>query len=747
MVKIRSWFIDGFGQFNSFGKELPESSFILIYGSNETGKSTLFSFLRGMLSNFPGNRQSKEKKYEPLKGGNHGGYIVLSHEAEEETKIRVSRSLKEKSHEYDLIQGDRDVFKNFTNFLDPLEREHFKSICAFDLQELTELSLLDNEALNEVLFSSVVSGGESVVSSTSAQLRERCKELLKPKSKGILQEIEEKLDAVGNKKSELLQEVKKAEELSRGFLQTQDEITAIEEKIKNVEFLIKKKEQEGRLQKAKEQLDLIQDDIEEFSSQRIPTEEQIDRFYSLKIKSELLSEGQVDLKPELSALVESESALFEKKDSMLSLYAHFEEMINKSAELVLLDENAELVLKKNKFFLYFANISIIIGGVLLYFDEMLYSTCFVFIMFVSLCISIRYRKIFSSIQDTIDKQITEREKTEEDLRIKTKSLGIEDITDEAIEVSILRVDRELQNISFRKENIKDKKENDENQLKLLTNEIKDFLQSFSCATQEAFESRIKSSEKLKVLRVREEEVNQIFEREKLAYEVFDDGETPIVEDENSYKDVLELKDEKDILLEKHKASITKNSELSLRLTSLANSDELQSCSLEEASLKQQYEALLTEWRETVLAAELLEESLKKLVQGKYKKVLDNAGILLSKITSNTYLQIIVATEKSELLVKNSNGALLPVKELSRGTIEQIYLAVRLSLAQHFGHTFYQLPVLLDDILVNSDLDRSKKMFEVLSEFSNENQIFFFTCHQWVRDLVEEIIPGRYEVVL
>jgi hypothetical protein len=73
--------------------------------------------------------------------------------------------------------------------------------------------------------------------------------------------------------------------------------------------------------------------------------------------------------------------------------------------------------------------------------------------------------------------------------------------------------------------------------------------------------------------------------------------------------------------------------------------------------------------------------------------------------------------------------------LSRGTLEQIYLALRLAFVEHLDPGGDPLPVFLDEVFVNWDGFRLNNGIGLLNEMANERQVFIFTCHDW---LVEKL---------
>jgi hypothetical protein len=71
----------------------------------------------------------------------------------------------------------------------------------------------------------------------------------------------------------------------------------------------------------------------------------------------------------------------------------------------------------------------------------------------------------------------------------------------------------------------------------------------------------------------------------------------------------------------------------------------------------------------------------------------------------------------------------------------------------YGRRGIQLPMVLDDVLVNFDADRTRTAVQVLHDFSKEgHQLLFFTCHKHVWQMFQEIkadarhLPDRFETL-
>jgi uncharacterized protein YhaN len=71
----------------------------------------------------------------------------------------------------------------------------------------------------------------------------------------------------------------------------------------------------------------------------------------------------------------------------------------------------------------------------------------------------------------------------------------------------------------------------------------------------------------------------------------------------------------------------------------------------------------------------------------------------------------------------------PEKSLSKGTVDQIYLALRLALVDALSATGEPAPMLLDDPFANYDDGRLRVTLELMQEVAQRNQVLLFTCRE------------------
>ena len=135
-----------------------------------------------------------------------------------------------------------------------------------------------------------------------------------------------------------------------------------------------------------------------------------------------------------------------------------------------------------------------------------------------------------------------------------------------------------------------------------------------------------------------------------------------------------------------------------------------------------------EWAKLALAKGLLNKTLHRYKRERLPKVIAEAEQHLVFLTNGRYQRIILEPKGEGLRVERSDGLNFEAEEVSRGTAEQIYVSLRLALADH---TFAEdpFPLIIDDSFVNFDAKRTKRMLELLNKVSQRRQVLFFTCHE------------------
>ena len=126
---------------------------------------------------------------------------------------------------------------------------------------------------------------------------------------------------------------------------------------------------------------------------------------------------------------------------------------------------------------------------------------------------------------------------------------------------------------------------------------------------------------------------------------------------------------------------------------------------------------------------------------------------LRKLTLGKYNHLWTPLGRKHLYVDDDSGESRPAEKLSGGTREQMFLAIRLAMVKAFANNGVELPMVLDDVTVNFDQERSEAAVETLLDFTREGQqLLVFTSHMhyaqmFQRREVEPVwLPARHAVL-
>ncbi len=117
-------------------------------------------------------------------------------------------------------------------------------------------------------------------------------------------------------------------------------------------------------------------------------------------------------------------------------------------------------------------------------------------------------------------------------------------------------------------------------------------------------------------------------------------------------------------------------------------------------------------------------------------VLKRTSELFSALTLGAFESIRAGDDegKNVIVGLRPGGQIVPVRAMSEGTADQLYLALRLASFEHYIASHEPLPLVLDDILVQFDNDRSRAALRVLAEVSGKAQIIMFSHHAHLVEL-------------
>jgi uncharacterized protein YhaN len=153
-VRITDLKVDGFGRWRDFELDGFDDGLNVLYGPNETGKTTLLQFIRSMLYGFsPARRQ---RYLPPFHGGLPGGSIALIDEKGAHYRVSRHADLDHSSIEGRLSISDASGHLHGPERLEALrhgiDEATYNNVFAIGLRELQELSTLGDTRAAESLY-------------------------------------------------------------------------------------------------------------------------------------------------------------------------------------------------------------------------------------------------------------------------------------------------------------------------------------------------------------------------------------------------------------------------------------------------------------------------------------------------------------------------------------------------------------------------------------------------------------------
>ncbi len=114
---------------------------------------------------------------------------------------------------------------------------------------------------------------------------------------------------------------------------------------------------------------------------------------------------------------------------------------------------------------------------------------------------------------------------------------------------------------------------------------------------------------------------------------------------------------------------------------------------------------------------------------------------LPAVTRGRYVDATVDPETLAIQVYGSSGRWRPADRLSAGTTDQVYLLLRVALAQHLATTGETCPLLLDGVTAQSDDERTREILDLLLRLAAERQVVLFTQEEAVLRWAREHVDG------
>lgn len=149
------------------------------------------------------------------------------------------------------------------------------------------------------------------------------------------------------------------------------------------------------------------------------------------------------------------------------------------------------------------------------------------------------------------------------------------------------------------------------------------------------------------------------------------------------------------------------------------------------------------WSRAKLASVILSREIERYREENQAPLLASSSALFARLTLGAFSGIKAGFDDKDrpcLRCVRATGGEVDVTGLSEGTRDQLYLSLRLASLLRRAEVAEPMPLVLDDVLIQFDDQRSAAALSVLAEVSRRMQVLFFTHHARLVDLARAAIP-------
>ena len=136
----------------------------------------------------------------------------------------------------------------------------------------------------------------------------------------------------------------------------------------------------------------------------------------------------------------------------------------------------------------------------------------------------------------------------------------------------------------------------------------------------------------------------------------------------------------------------------------------------------------------ILAKQVLENAYINMKNSVTPKFTEELSKNISNITNGKYNNIRFNDEEG-LIVEIENGDYIPASKLSVGTIDQLYLSLRLSMIEDLSKE--SMPIILDETFAYFDDERLENVLKYINDKFKNHQVILLTCTNREKEILDK----------
>lgn len=746
-MKFKKIELKSFGKFNNETLDF-EDGFNFIYGENEAGKSTMESAIYGLFYGFSKDSikrrlyDDKFENYRPLLRGEYHANIEFT----DEKDFRIERDFASENVKVLNLTDSEDIsddieFNKYSRIKQPgakfigMSSSIFKSTFFVESDAIALVESLRTELRDLIL---EVSSTMDISRSTSVALKEMDSRI---KSLGNESLKSSKLGALQVKVDRLLKEKLELDEKSEKYNSYLKDLEDLYKRNKSLdeELVLCNKKSEYETYKEVERLKKEIERIRDLKNLDIHRYEKLlDLNDRLKRVFSEIDEVNLELKQKkVETLTSSVKRDYENLRKSLNRLQELNSR-NYSREIANIAHDVENLKIKEKFlYLLFVILGVISIGIAV--ASFKFKIYYLLILLLPIAFYFHLRIVKFRVNHGLIRSLISRmdalrrlsqdktiEKREMDTLFSALSSKYSVKTSE-LEDTLINLMRD-ESINDYKKSLRDKNYEDNleklNRLKelrdKLQSELDNSLRMEEVSNLDELREKFKNSATEESVNNRIRELNRAIEFH-LNGKKFEDLNREVVSTDFDFETLRKEKREVELNISKNEINI-QNLDLNLnRIQEIEGEIEELRSSMEDLNFER--EAL--ELSKSTLLRVMLENKEDNL-----PKIIEKTSLYFREITEDKY-EYVMIDDDLKLSVKSRDlGITIDEKNLSTGTIGQLYLSFRLALIEIISEE--KIPLIMDDALLTFDDRRARTTMKLLRKISEDRQVLYFTSS--TRDL-------------
>ena len=716
---IRRSHIDNFGCFHDFDLEL-QPGLNRFQWKNEGGKSTLLEFIRRIFWGFP-DKRSKLNPYPALKGsGLYGGFLDVT--LKDGTPLRLERYGVRGKLKIISENGDAETFSDISCYT-KISEVFYRNVCAVTLDEVTAFGALDDPEIRHRLYGNALSNGGVSLSEIQDTLVTESENIFKKRGTlHLLKQLSSEFSASEKRLAQAAQAMPAYEKAILSAEKFEAEAQRLREEIDKLQTRILSAEKALNAEKLRRKL---AEDETQFAARPLPAPvpEALPPFEE--------KAPQVPPEPENVTLPPpperpTAPALEGKCD--ISRAAHLgERELETWNTLLEKGKKIEKDLRKNLSLTLgiclFAGVSVILIAALYPQDWLLNVWGVQILLTLPLPLIRGYKellernKVLKAKQDLFFRFALNPVLEEKELPVLLNELML-------FQKRLEEYEEQMKLFEARKKQLDNAFLEYKTRRKLHDEKLRAFEERRKLHEKKRLENEALCRHAAMELARYESEKLSLSKRRKELEQLYPDSHQEKVSEE----EILQMKEKLRSLKIQREEKIgfagAEQREAALLLKGVD--------SAVEVNVREQLRGKMRSASERYLvlsaARIILERAVERAERERQPELLKKASLYMERFTCGACTRVYNSAKENLLKVATSDfpDGKTPA-QLSRGTREQLFLALRLALIDSLWQDDEMLPVVFDDIFVNFDTGRRNAAWQTVGSFAADKQLIIFEC--------------------